>query len=180
LFLPFKDGLLKSIPAMRGFAVYLAGSAVRAADLVQEALTKAWAHQDKFTPGTNLKGWLFTILRNTFYSHLRSRRREVEGANEAFSSRLAVNGGQLAHMDMTDMSRVLQQLPPEQRETLVLIRASDMSYEEAASVCGVAVGTVKSPVNRGRSKLARLLLVKDGNEFGPGPEMEAILYRRAG
>ena len=178
--LTFKDGLLKSIPALRGFAVYLAGSADRADDLVQETLTKAWAHQDKFMPGTNLKAWLFAILRNTFYSQLRIRGREVEDANEVFSGTLAVNGEQLAHMDMADMSRALQRLPAEQREALLLISASDMSYDEAASVCGVAVGTIKSRVNRGRTKLAKLLFVEDGNEFGPGPEVEAILNQRAG
>jgi RNA polymerase sigma-70 factor (ECF subfamily) len=178
--LTFKDGLLKSIQAMRGFAVYLSGSADRADDLVQEALTKAWANQEKFTPGTNLKAWLFTILRNTYYSHLRSRSREVEDVNEAYSASLAVNGEQLAHMDMADMNHALQRLPPEQREALLLISASDMSYEEAASVCGVAVGTIKSRVNRGRAKLAKLLFVEDGNEFGPGPEVEAILNRRTG
>lgn len=174
----FKEALLKSIPAMRGFAVSLVGSADRADDLVQETLTKAWTHQQSFQPGTNLKAWLFTILRNAFYSHLRKRRREVEDVDGAISAGLAVDGDQQSHMDMADMKTALLRLPEEQREALLLVSAVDMSYDEAAEICGVAVGTIKSRVNRGRKKLAEILQIRDSSDYGPDPQMEAILSRR--
>lgn len=163
----FKRDLLAAMPSLRAFAISLAGKVDRADDLVQETLTKAWAHQNSYTPGTNLRAWLFTILRNEFYTTLRKRGREVEDADGGIALNVAVHPAQDGHMDMTDMKTALARLPADQREALLLVSASDMSYEEAAVICGVAVGTIKSRVNRARAKLADLLHLTDASDYGP-------------
>ena len=159
--------LLEHIPNLRAFAMSLCGKADRADDLVQEALVKAWSNLDSFEPGTNMRAWLFTILRNAFYSELRKRRREVEDADGAMAAKLAAHPEQNGHMDFRDFRVALERLPPDQREALILVGASGMSYDEAAEICECAVGTVKSRVNRARQKLAEILKVESVAEFGP-------------
>lgn len=171
----FHDDLLNTIPSLRAFAISLSGKRDRADDLVQETLTKAWKHQDSFTPGTNLKAWLYAILRNEFYSQMRKKGREVEDVDGNFSSQLAVHAEQPGHLDLADMRVALAKLPADQREALLLVGASGLSYEETAEICGVAVGTIKSRVNRARRKLAELLDVQGESEFGPDAEVEAIV-----
>jgi RNA polymerase sigma-70 factor (ECF subfamily) len=127
-----REDLLKSIPNLRAFAVSLAGNSERADDLVQETLMKAWAKFDTFQEGTNLRAWLFTILRNEFYSQVRKRGREVEDAEGTYAAKLASQPTQTGHMDMSDFRAALAQLPPDQREALILVGASGFSYEEAA------------------------------------------------
>ena len=117
-----RDDLLASIPNLRAFAVSLAGSSERADDLVQETLMKAWAKFDTFQEGTNLRAWLFTILRNEFYSQVRKRGREVEDAEGTYAARLASQPAQIGHMDMSDFREALAQLPADQREALILRR----------------------------------------------------------
>jgi RNA polymerase sigma-70 factor, ECF subfamily len=146
----FKRDLMTQLSSLRAFAISLVGKIDSADDLVQETVMKAWANRTRFTPGTNLRAWLFTILRNEFYTAFRKRRREVEDADGAIAARVGVHPEQDGHMDMVDMQKALSRLPVDQREALVLVTASDMSYEEAAAVCGVAVGTIKSRVNRPR------------------------------
>lgn len=170
-----RDQLIAAIPSLRAFAVSLGGARGWADDLVQETLTKAWANLHTFRPGTNLTAWLFTILRNEFYSQLRKRRREVEDADEAYSSQLAVAPQQLAQIDFSDFRAALAQLPEEQREALVLTGASGFSYEEAAGICGCAVGTIKSRVNRGRTALTALLQLESGDSFGADPFILSIV-----
>ncbi|MCC2098249.1 MAG: sigma-70 family RNA polymerase sigma factor [Hyphomicrobiales bacterium] len=153
----FRTLLLELVPDLRGFAYSLAGSAHRADDLVQETLVKAWANQTSFQRGTNMRAWLFTILRNEFYSLMRKRRREVEDVDGVFSAQLVAPAGQESSVEMEEMRQALAILPDDQREAIILIGASGLSYEEAAEVCGVAVGTVKSRVSRARTKLAELL-----------------------
>ncbi len=153
----FRDDLIACIPPLRAFAISLTGKVDRADDLVQETLLKAWAHRESFEPGTKLKAWLFTILRNEFYTVFRKRKREVEDADSVIANNVGVRPEQDSHMDMTDMRLALVKLPVDQREALLLVSASDMSYEEAAVICGVAVGTIKSRVNRARARLAELL-----------------------
>ena len=143
--------------SLRAFAVSLCGDKERADDLVQETLFKAWNHLDSFKEGTNLKAWLFTILRNTYFSERRKRRREVEDADGTYAGRLATHPEQHGHMDMQDFRAVLVRLPDDQREALILVGAAGFSYEEAAEICGCAVGTIKSRVNRARRKLTELL-----------------------
>lgn len=163
----FKDNLLEAIPGLRAFAVSLTKSADRADDLVQETLVKAWDKQASFEPGTNLKAWLFTILRNEFYSQMRKRGREVQDSDGAITSRLSVHPSQDGSMDLGDFRKALELLPEDQREAIVLIGASGFSYEEAAEICGCAVGTIKSRVSRARARLQELLNVNGENDFGP-------------
>jgi RNA polymerase sigma-70 factor, ECF subfamily len=158
----FKDELGAQIPRLRGFAVSLCGSVMLADDLVQDALLRAWANSEKFQPGTNLRAWLFTILRNVFYSQHRKRSREVQDSDGVFSRGIAVDGDQESHLDLADLRAALAKLPAEQREVLILVGASGLSYKEAAVTCGVGVGTIKSRVSRGRLKLSELMGLNEG------------------
>jgi RNA polymerase sigma-70 factor (ECF subfamily) len=165
---------------MRAFAVCLCGDIHRADDLVQEALLKAWDHLDSFQEGTNLRAWLFTILRNTYFSECRKRRREVDDPNGSMAAQLGVCPNQHGHLDMQDLREALNRLPADQREALVLVGACGFSYEDAALVSGCAVGTIKSRVNRARGKLAQLLGVTGSGEFGPDSMTQAIVAGTAG
>jgi RNA polymerase sigma-70 factor, ECF subfamily len=153
----FAEQLIAAIPGLRAFGVSLTSKSDRADDLVQETMLKAWKHHDSFEPGTNMKAWLYTILRNEFYSQIRKRKREVEDADGIFASRVAVPGAQLSHLDMADMRTALARLPEDQREAVILVGASGFSYEEASEICGVAVGTIKSRVSRARMRLTEIL-----------------------
>lgn len=161
----FKSALLKEIPQLRFFALSLASTPDRADDLVQETLIKAWTAADRFTPGTSLRAWLFTIMRNAFYSEYRKARREILDSGES-AVRMAANPEQNGHLDLEDLNIALATLPPEQREALLLVGASGVSYEEAAEICGCAIGTIKSRVNRARQKLMARLSVESVAEFG--------------
>lgn len=170
-----RDELLAAIPPLRAFAVSLTADTDRADDLVQETLVKAWSNLDSFTPGTNMRAWLFTILRNTFYSNHRKQRREVQDVDGEHAARLATHPSQNGHMDLADFRESLSQLPPDQREALILIGASGFSYEEAAEICGCAVGTVKSRVNRARNKLAEMMSIGSAEVFGPDEATQAVV-----
>lgn len=160
---------MAEIGSLRAFAVSLCGDKERADDLVQETLFKAWNHLESFKEGTNLKAWLFTILRNTYFSERRKRRREVEDADGAYAARLSTNPEQHGHMDMQDFRAALTQLPDDQREALILVGAAGFSYEEAAEISGCAVGTIKSRVNRARTRIATMLgLDPDDGAEGEG------------
>jgi RNA polymerase sigma-70 factor (ECF subfamily) len=156
--------LIATIPSLRAFAVSLCGNLDHADDLVQETLVKAWSNLESFVEGTNLRAWLFTILRNIYYSEYRKRRREVADSDGVIASKLATAPAQNGHMDLLDFHEALQKLPSDQREALILIGASGISYEEAAGVCGCAVGTMKSRVNRARGKLAEILSINASSE----------------
>jgi len=149
---------------LRAFGVSLCGDRERADDLVQETLFKAWNHLDSFKEGTNLKAWLFTILRNTYFSERRKRKREVEDADGSYAARLSSRPEQHGHMDMKDFQEALSQLPDDQREALILVGAAGFSYEEAAEISRCAVGTIKSRVNRARNRLADTLQLDEANE----------------
>src|SRR5688572_3456164 len=155
----FKADLLGAIPSLRAFAMSLAQNADKADDLVQETLVKAWDKQASFQPGTNLKAWVFTILRNEFYSQMRKRGREVQDSDGVITARLAVHPAQQGSMDLDDFRTALETLPEDQREAIILIGASGFSYEEAAEICDCAVGTIKSRVSRARSRLQEILNV---------------------
>ncbi|MFZ0494774.1 MAG: sigma-70 family RNA polymerase sigma factor [Methylocella sp.] len=172
--------LLSVIPNLRAFAVSLCGNLDRADDLVQETLVKAWSNIGSFVEGTNLRAWLFTILRNIYYSEYRKRRREVADPDGTFAAKLATAPAQSGHMDLLDFRAALQQLPGDQREALILIGASGLTYEEAAGICGCAIGTMKSRVNRARSRLAEMLSITSGIEFGHDGEWRAIDPTAAG
>lgn len=161
-----KGELLAAIPSLRAFAVSLSGNPDRADDLVQETLVKAWGNISGFTEGTNLAAWLFTILRNIYFSEYRKRRREVPDPDGLIAARLADAPAQMGHMDFLDFRAALAELPADQREALILIGASGMSYEEAARICDCAVGTMKSRVNRARNRLVEMLSIETGGDVG--------------
>ncbi len=169
--LDFKSSLIAAIPSLRAFAISLTGKPDRADDLVQETMMKAWAGQNSFQPGTNIKAWLYTILRNEFYSVHRKRRYEVEDVDGKIAENVGALPAQHGVMDLADMQVALLKLPDEQREALLLVTASDMSYDEAAVICGVAPGTIKSRVNRARIRLGELLKIDDSSKFRPASEM---------
>jgi RNA polymerase sigma-70 factor, ECF subfamily len=160
-----KADLISAIPNLRAFAVSLSGNPDRADDLVQETLVKAWSNLQTFVEGTNLPAWLFTILRNIYYSEYRKRRREVADSDGAIAARLATAPAQNGHMDFLDFHAALQKLPVDQREALILIGATGLSYEEAAAVCNCAVGTMKSRVNRARNRMVDLLAINSSADF---------------
>ncbi len=169
--LSLKDLLLAELPSLRAFALSLAGAEDRADDLVQDTLMKAWANASSFEEGTNMRAWLFTIMRNTFFSQYRKARREVQDVDGEAASRLVAMPDQMAHLDFVDFRAHLERLPADQREALVLIGASGFSYEEAAEICGCAVGTIKSRVNRARRRLMELLALSSVDDFGSDPEL---------
>lgn len=160
----FKTDLLALLPSLRTFAFSLARNRERADDLVQYAIIRAWEKHANFTEGTNMRAWLFTILWNCFYSEIRKRRREVEDVDDAHAARLSVPASQLAHIELEEFKVALGAISPEQREALILIGVSGFSYEEAADICGCAVGTVKSRVSRARATLAAELAEPDVEE----------------
>jgi RNA polymerase sigma-70 factor (ECF subfamily) len=162
-----RDGLFLVIPHLRAFAISLTGSLDHADDLVQETLLRALSNLDKFQPGTSLQAWTFTILRNLFHTEFRKRRREVEDPDGLFAARLATLPEQGARLDFQDLRAALAQLPAHQREALLLVGAEGLSYEEAARVCGTHLGTIKSRVNRARTRLAELLHLDSIDDLGP-------------
>jgi len=163
----FKREMLATLPSLRAFAVSLTGKHDKADDLVQDTVMKAWAKQSSFEMGTNIKAWLFTILRNEFYSQMRKRGREVQDSDGAFTERLSVHPAQYGSMDMQDFKKALAQLPDDQREAVILIGASGFSYEEAAEICSCAIGTMKSRVSRARTRLQDILQVTGEADYGP-------------
>jgi RNA polymerase sigma-70 factor (ECF subfamily) len=173
----FREGLIAELPNLRAFAVSLCGSVQQADDLVQDTMLKAWSNADKFQPGTSLRAWLFTILRNTYYSIYRKRGREIQDSDGAYAQRLAVSGEQESALDLADFRVALAKLSEEHREVLIMVGASGLSYEETAEICGVAVGTIKSRVNRARTKLAELLGINSVDDIGPDRNTSAIIHQ---
>lgn len=163
----FKRELLANLPSLRAFAISLVGRHDQADDLVQDTIMKAWAKQEQFQMGTNMKAWLFTILRNELFSQIRKRGREVQDSDGLLTEQMATHPAQYGSLDLKDFRKALDQLPPDQREAIILVGASGFSYEEAANICGCAVGTIKSRVNRARARLQELLDVSGEGDYGP-------------
>lgn len=153
----FLEQVTALLPALRAFGRSLCGDPARADDLVQDTVLKAWTNREQFQSGSNLKAWLFTILRNCYYSELRHRKFEIEDPDGICASQVAISPDHDAKLHLRDLSRALQHLPPDQREALILVCATGLSYEEAADVCQVAVGTIKSRIARARDRLVELL-----------------------
>ncbi|WP_262266051.1 sigma-70 family RNA polymerase sigma factor [Microvirga yunnanensis] len=160
-----RDQLSAFLPHLRAFALHLTHDPVRSDDLVQTTVLRAWANLDHFRHGTSLEAWLFTILRNSFYSEHRKYRREIEDPDSGFARRLMVQPEQEFRLMLGDLQKALGHLAPEQRET----------YEDAAALCGVAVGTLKSRVNRARTQLAAMLQMENRHDLGPDRLMQAAL-----
>src|SRR4051812_8518825 len=170
-----RDDILASVPSLRAFAISLSGNVDRADDLVQETLLRAMANIDSFQVGTNMPAWLFTILRNLFRTEYRKRRREVEDVDGRYMEGLKSQPEQHSRIDLEEFRVALAELPPVQREALLLVGASGFSYEEAAAVCDCAVGTIKSRVFRARTRLSELLSIDGADDFGPDHTTRAIL-----
>lgn len=153
----FTSAMLATVPALRAFAVSLTGRSDRADDLVQETILKAWAASASFQPGTNMKAWLFTILRNHAMTQFKRRSREVEDVDGKIAGNVESRAGQEGHMALNEMRDALARLPEDQREAVLLVGAAGFSYEEVAEMCGTLVGTIKSRVSRGRAMLAQLM-----------------------
>ena len=160
-----REEIVEHLPAMRAFAVSLTRNASLADDMVQDALVKAWSNLDKFQAGTNMRAWLFTILRNTYYSNRRKAKREVPDVDGSITASLSRKPDHDGRLNMMDFEAAFSKLPEEQREALILVGASGFAYEEAAETCGVAVGTIKSRVNRGRAKLVELMGMSQDDAF---------------
>ena len=174
---PFKRELIAVTPHLRAFARGLCGRPDMADDLVQEALLKAWAARARFEPGTNMRAWTFVILRNVYLTEIRRNRFRGDYDEATAERTLVAAADQEAPLHLADMHRALLTLPPERREALLLVGAGGFSYEEAADICGCAVGTIKSRVGRARAALERML--EDGSvpsrPSGPESAQEAII-----
>jgi RNA polymerase sigma-70 factor (ECF subfamily) len=153
----FKKQLADVIPHLRAFGRSLSGNRDLADDLVQETLLKAWAARDRFQAGTNMRAWTFIILRNYYLSQMRRSRFRGEWDELTADRLLAAPAGQDKQVELSDMHRALMELPQSQREALILVGAGGFAYEEAADICHVAVGTIKSRVARGRAALEQIL-----------------------
>ena len=153
----FKKQLAAVIPHLRAFGRSLSGSRDLADDLVQETLLKAWAARKRFQAGTNMRAWTFIILRNLYLSQMRRARFKGEWDDLVADRLLAAPASQDRHVELNDMQRALMHLPAPQREALILVGAGGFAYEEAAEICQVAVGTIKSRVARGRVALETIL-----------------------
>ena len=170
-----RDAMLAAVPSLRAFAVSLCGNVDRADDLVQEALMRALANINSFRPGSNMSAWLFTILRNHFRSEYRKRRREVEDPDGWYAENLKTHPDQESHLEYEELRAAMAELPDDQREALILVGASGFSCEEAAEICGCAVGTIKSRVSRARKRLVGMLSIEDASAFGPDEPTRSIL-----
>ena len=145
------------LPDLRAFARFLARDRTAADDLLQDALVRALAALGQFQAGTNMKAWLFTILRNAFYEQVRRRKREARMLEAQFDPEEHAAPAQDALADVTDLQRMIWTLPPLLREALILVGAQELSHEEAALVCNVPVGTMKARLSRARSALAETI-----------------------
>jgi len=150
---------------LRAYAMSLCCDIDRVDDLVQETLLRALTHIDSFQAGTNMPAWLFTILRNQFRDKYRKRRLEVEDADGRFAETLILYPEQSGRVEFEELRTALAKLSAEQRQTLILAGASNYSYDDAAAICCCAAGTVKSRVNRARTRLAGLLAMDDADNF---------------
>lgn len=153
----FERDMIAQLPALRAFSRSLCGRQGVADDMVQNALANAWRARERFEPGSNMKAWLFTIVRNEFYSHTRRAWRETHWDAEQSEAIPSAPDEQQWTMELGDVARALRKLPDTQREALVMVAAGGVSYEDAAKICNVAIGTVKSRVARARVALAKLL-----------------------
>jgi RNA polymerase sigma-70 factor (ECF subfamily) len=173
----FKKDLVGLIPHLRAFARTLCGDAATADDLAQDAMMKAWDARSSFQMGTNMKAWTFMILRNQFYSEKRRSWRQSQLDQEAAERTLVAADDPEAPVALDEMRLAMGMLPSEQREALILVGAGGFAYEEAADICGCAVGTVKSRVSRARRALHTILeqgaYDRDGSPAGEA--MRSIL-----
>jgi RNA polymerase sigma-70 factor (ECF subfamily) len=178
--LTVQQQMLALAPNLRAFAMSICGSADKADDLVQETMLRAITRIDSFQPGTNLGAWLTTILRNCFLSELRKRRYEVEDADGAYAHALRAAPEQESALEFKELRAALREIPFNQREALLLVGAAGLSYEDTATICQATTGTIKSRINRARSRLAALLAIESVAEIGSDNQTRAILGANQG
>ncbi len=173
----FKHDIVKLIPHLRAFARTLCGDAAAADDLAQDTVMKAWDARSSFQIGTNMKAWTFMILRNQFYSDKRRSWRQTQLDQDAAERTLLAIDDPASPLALDELRQAMLMLPSEQREALILVGAGGFAYEEAAEICGCAVGTVKSRVSRARKAIQSILengsYDRDGR--GAGEAMKSIL-----
>lgn len=176
-----RDRMIELLPNLRAFAISLCRNGAQADDLVQDTVLKAWSNFDKFDPNSRLEAWLFTILRNTFYSALRKTRREVADSDGIHAAGLVTKPAHDGRLAYSDFERAFDQLSPEHREVLILVGASGYSTEEAAEMMGVAAGTVKSRASRARKRLSELMGLAEGEDVLSGSDRAttAVISRSA-
>ena len=148
--------IIALLPDLRGFARFLVRNRAMADDVVQDTLVRALGALHQFEPGTNLKAWLFTILRNQFYEQARRRKREVAAMDARFTGEEGASPQQLARAELHELQALIWRLPPLLREALILVGAQELSHDEAAAICQVPVGTMKARLSRARAALSRL------------------------
>jgi RNA polymerase sigma-70 factor, ECF subfamily len=172
----FEAQLVALIPHLRAFGRTLAGDVSRGEDLAQDTLAKAWAAQDGFQMGTNMKAWTFMILRNLFYSDMRRAWRSSQLDPETAERTLIAVTGETDRLELDELRRAIAMLSPDHREALILVGAAGMSYEDVAQIMDCPIGTVKSRVSRARDQLA--LLYAEGkiaaDSMAPDGAMAAI------
>jgi RNA polymerase sigma-70 factor, ECF subfamily len=163
----FSRQLVEVIPALLAFARSLCRRADLAEDLTQEALTKAWAARDTYSPNSNFQGWIFTILRHHYYSWCQRQRWSAPWDHDAAERLLVGEPEQIGHIELAELVCALQALPPPQYDALILVGAGGYSYEEAAQLTGCALGTLKSRVTRGRAALQIIFTTQTKRPGGP-------------
>ena len=166
--------LLAAMPRLRAFAISLCRNGDQADDLVQDTLLRACANIMSFTPGTNMLAWLCTIMKNHFFSECRRRRKPFESIEEHADS-VVSKPAQVAHAECNELWTALDKLEPRQREVLIMIGASGLSYDEAAKMCGCPTGTIKSRVYRARAELAQLLSIEGPEDFEEDRVIAAVV-----
>jgi len=169
----FERDLVGMIPHLRAFARTLCGDPTFADDLAQDTVAKAWAARQSYTLGTNLKAWLFMILRNQFYSEKRRSWRSSSLDPDVAASTLVATDDPSAAVELDELRRALAMLPDDQREPLILIGAAGLAYDEVSEIMGVAIGTIKSRVSRARDRLA-LILAEGPVQVDGRPAHEAM------
>jgi RNA polymerase sigma-70 factor, ECF subfamily len=160
-----RQALLVHLPNLRAFAMSLCHDKHDADDLLQETMLKAWNNLESFKEGTNLRAWLFTIMRNTHFSHYRKKRTQLIDEGTEALAQIGVPPTQIDSADARHIEAALQQLNTEQREAIILVAAEGFNYEEAAAISNCPVGTIKSRLNRARSRLAEILGIRSADDF---------------
>lgn len=157
-----RDDIIQYLEAMNGFAMSLTRDRARADDIVQDTVMKAWENIDKFQAGTNMRAWLFTILRNTFYSERRKAARQSSDFDGKLAERMAVKPNHDGVIALAELYRAIKELPVIHQEALNFVGEKGLSYNEAADLCRCAPGTVKSRTSRARRKLREILAIEEG------------------
>jgi RNA polymerase sigma-70 factor, ECF subfamily len=152
-----RAAMLDAMPNLRRYARSLCRDADKAEDLTQETLLRAFVNIDKFRAGSSMVAWLISILRNQHYTAYRKQVREVEDIDGTYADTLVSQPDQIARVEYEELRAALAELPKHMREALLLVTVDDLSYEQAARICGCSVGTVKSRVHRARAQLAAML-----------------------